>query len=1617
MKRKKLAQRATSAALAACMMFTLSAPALAESTDALMQLSMNSRSSISVLDAANSGTITVNGNVVSPGSYSNILGGTANTLKLMYDEASHTIVSNGTITGDLNIDAGGNDVVLDTSASKKADSTYVLDGNLTITNAGNVTLSSKGNWVIATGNVNVECSGTFKIPSCKRVSKNGTLTVNAGAVEIEGNDNAAAVTGSIVSSGTVTISNSGGGPAIDTEKFTYNNGGDYVYYTAADGKPIDPRVTPIDGSSKYLRIAPETLVDITTTNAKLNVPDNKAYPGTEVTATVDAPADTRFDGWEVSDNVTGLDETAKKNTSITFTMPDTKVALNAKYAALYDFKVKNGTTTVPGSTSSINAKNQTTTTAKAAKDDVVEIEGINFDPDVKAFDYWKVETGDAEIASPYSEKTTVTIKGDSEVTVKAMYMTPRKVTVTDGNGTVTGKTQHGTNNIFAGDTVEVAAKELAGKQFEKWESDTELTDESGNVLTGDALKNSTITFKVPGSDVTLTAVYNDLYTVSVVDAEASVSTGIAGTGVTVTAKIPAGEKFTGWKLECDDPNFKPDLSSETVTFNMPNANVKLTAEHKTIHTFTVVGGTIDGKPEDVTTIDAIEGDKITVHPDLPENQEFLHWKGSGYPLDEAHEKDDPLVITMPNNDVTITAVPKQLYTVSVTYGTISVTNGTVSNGGKSATVNPGETVTLTAADRTNLDEVFVGWKVTSVDENGNPNVKLSNENPTSFIMIGANVTVEAKYKELHTVTVLYQIEDGDTTEATDKKQEAIVDKDITVTAADKTSEDLIFDHWEVKVGNNTVTDLLKDKTDSTANFKMQDANVTLTAVYKKLYTITITNNVNVNEVESVGKTKVGGTVHLEAKDISGWRFKGWTVIDGNATLEGSELTLNAGGDVLVRADYVKLYDLTVKYGTPVNNDVETPTSAGTEAGEIVLPTAEDDSVTVTADAAKPGQHFTGWTVEGLNDGETLLDADNKPVDLTKESITFKMPGGPVKLTANYSYVHDRTVTVKYDDDVNNPAPESEVYTPGTKAEINVDARNGDMVFDHWEVEQGSEELKAELNGKTVNPLTFTVPESENAEEIILVAHYKELHSIKMKADPENLLLGEASGDDLFKMVSGDTGAVEGKTVKITADMSNSEDWEFVGWEITDEDGTIDPVDKAEPETTFVMRNSAVTVTAKYQKLYTVTVHNEIDPADMKTEKHKAGDTVEIEADKFVGNKRFDHWKIGGTLTADDLKLEDVNGNSTSFTMIDGDVDLTAVYVDLNNVNVKYGTAVNEDEPETKTTTEDIDDDGVEWVVLPAADGDEITVTAADMYGEFEGWQLIKGTIYDEFDNELTTDEDGYILKDGERLTETSFTFKMGTEGVSLKAVRSIPAYPITDWSLIIRGGVAEGFGTITDGGTAYTGNGDDEEEIERNTITAGTPVTVRAATPDADTYPGMQFDYWEIYGNLELTEEELHSQEIKFNMPKGGLVLIPHWKLVITPADPLDPDFGVDYDEPTGGDGGAGAVIAGVAIGGAAIWGGYEITTRIILNDLLPAGAAIPGNRGELAMLIWTEKGKPEPAAQPAFADVSDAEMAKAAQWCVEQGLLDAQDGKFDPDGWMPKFKTIEIWKKAFPQQ
>ena len=139
--------------------------------------------------------------------------------------------------------------------------------------------------------------------------------------------------------------------------------------------------------------------------------------------------------------------------------------------------------------------------------------------------------------------------------------------------------------------------------------------------------------------------------------------------------------------------------------------------------------------------------------------------------------------------------------------------------------------------------------------------------------------------------------------------------------------------------------------------------------------------------------------------------------------------------------------------------------------------------------------------------------------------------------------------------------------------------------------------------------------------------------------------------------------------------------------------------------------------------------------------------------------------------------------------------------------------------------------------------------------------------------------------------------------------------------------------------------------------------------------------------------------------------------LLITPASLLPDD--VDSDAVGQFITDASGVLVSAALAGAAVWGGYEVTTRVMLKNLLPEGTAIPANRGELAQLLWNAAGRPEAGAVvTVYPDITDADQQAAARWCTEQGLLTARsDGTFAPDGRVPKWRVIEVWNKAFARK
>lgn len=118
-----------------------------------------------------------------------------------------------------------------------------------------------------------------------------------------------------------------------------------------------------------------------------------------------------------------------------------------------------------------------------------------------------------------------------------------------------------------------------------------------------------------------------------------------------------------------------------------------------------------------------------------------------------------------------------------------------------------------------------------------------------------------------------------------------------------------------------------------------------------------------------------------------------------------------------------------------------------------------------------------------------------------------------------------------------------------------------------------------------------------------------------------------------------------------------------------------------------------------------------------------------------------------------------------------------------------------------------------------------------------------------------------------------------------------------------------------------------------------------------------------------------------------------------------------DEGSPDGGDGFGTLLAVGAVVGVAGVVA-YQVGTELILDQLLPAGVAVPHTRAELAMLLWNTAGRPAPVALPAFADVADPEMAQAAQWAIEQGYLKARaDGSFNPDKGVAKWRVIRGYR------
>ena len=651
-------------------------------------------------------------------------------------------------------------------------------------------------------------------------------------------------------------------------------------------------------------------------------------------------------------------------------------------------------------------------------------------------------------------------------------------------------------------------------------------------------------------------------------------------------------------------------------------------------------------------------------------------------------------------------------------------------------------------------------------------------------------------------------------------------------------------------------------------------------------------------------------------------------------------------------------------------------------GKAVTSAFAGEKVTVTA-AGKENAEFTGWTAEGI----TLTDKQK-----VNPTVTFTMPGNNVTLTPNYNVVQDyglevgsenttptRVTSKNYKDILNKgvlsydpttqtlksngklPRSLQKINAPGK--DINLDGKD--------QIAVAAKLIVVDAHNVTISSNKFAAIFARDDTSTIDCTGKVDIRSGGDVVVNGNLSINNLGDVDLYA----NGNSISNKALTITSGGN-------VTIESTDGRAAKNlTINKADNVTVIIKDTQAISENTKITASGTVILKNTAEGGPVGTV-----DFTQADGKKYVYY----------TSEEPDAKLIDprihplAEAVESSYLRIEP----RETYY---SITVANGTAQVGDDTTGQITT--------------AFEGETVTVKANAPTDEdaakgvkFHHWKVEKGSA----SFAPTAGSLGSATEAG----TAEISFDMPNGNVELTAVYSIPAS-------VLRSTV-----TVT-GGTAKStlGEGSDiPAEI-------GTEVEITATPYDAEKYPGMEFVEWEIKypdsfyekfpdgipENLQLKLDNAKSAATTFKMPVYPVKLIAHWSAsaVAGPDEPIDEDFGVE-PAPMDTTGGA---IAAVAVGGAAIWGGYEIATRVILNGLLPEGAAIPANRGQLALLVWNTAGRPEPAGAPAFADVTDPDMAKAAQWCTEQGTMDAKGDRFEPEGWTPKFKVIEVWNKAFPKQ
>ena len=540
------------------------------------------------------------------------------------------------------------------------------------------------------------------------------------------------------------------------------------------------------------------------------------------------------------------------------------------------------------------------------------------------------------------------------------------------------------------------------------------------------------------------------------------------------------------------------------------------------------------------------------------------------------------------------------------------------------------------------------------------------------------------------------------------------------------------------------------------------------------------------------------------------------------------------------------------------------------------------------------------------------------------------------------------------------------HVAGEKLSFTADEKDG-YTFTGWKVTG----LPTDVD-TTKATISFTMP----ANNVTLKAQYTENAPKTYKLDVTDAQVTLKDGSAVADLTAVSVGTELKATADEDTETSVFKSWNCTGLELTEEQSTARVV-------YFTMPDHDVNLKAEF-----VTPTNKLEVTDAKVTLKDGGAVADLTAVP-VGTELkaiayedtetsvFKNWNCTGL----ELTEEQRTARVVYFTMPDHDVNLVAEFVTPTKPNPA---------PENYKLI-------VSYAKVTLKDGSAV----ADLMAVPVGTEL-----------KATADEDTEtsVFKSwsctGLELTEEQSTarvvyFTMPDHDVNLVAEFVTPTKPDPapeTYKLIVSYAKI----TLKDGSAV----------ADLKAVPMGTELK---ATADEDTETRV-FKNWNCTG-LELTEEQRTAHEIYFTMPDHDVELTAVFEVPATPdPDPTpDPKPNPDPTPAPGGDsdGGGAAIVAVAAVGGAAIGvGAYIAGTTAYLKSVLPEGMAIPANRQQLAVALWTAAGKPATQSTALFNDVAaDAAELQAIRWVVDTGLMSAQDGSFKPGSRVGRMEVIRTWK------